>query len=148
MEAATRLYSGPTKKAKADPDQPEFSKLDIRVGRIVKAWEHPEAAKLFCEEVDVGEGAPRKIASGLRDYYSLDQMQGRRVLVIANLKPRKLQGFESNGMVVCAVAADGKSEFIEPPEGAAPGERVYCEGVTGDAWEPNKVGKRDKKLKT
>ena len=90
----------------------------------------------------------RKIASGLRDYYSLDQMQGRRVLVIANLKPRKLQGFESNGMVVCAVAADGKSEFIEPPEGAAPGERVYCEGVTGDAWEPNKVGKRDKKLKT
>eukprot|EP00937_MAST-01D_sp_MAST-1D-sp2_P003215 g3215.t1 len=130
-------------------EQPEITMVDIRVGVITKAWDHPEAAKLFCEDVDIGEvtGA-RQIASGLRDHYSLEQMQGRRVLVLANLKPRKLQGFASNGMVLCAAAADGsKMEFVEPPAGAAPGERVYCEGLSGEPLEPNKVVKRDRKTK-
>jgi len=136
-------------KVEVDPNQPEFTMLEIKVGTIVKVWEHPEAEKLWCEEVDVGEeGGPRSICSGLRDFYSGEQMLGRRVAVLANLKPRKLQGFESNGMVLCAVAEDGKTEFVEPPEGAAPGERIFVEGMAGPPAEPNKVGKRDRKLKT
>lgn len=122
--------------------------LEIKVGVITKAWAHPDAEKLWCEEVDVGEEAPRKIVSGLREFYSEEQMTGQRVLVLANLKPRKLQGFESNGMVMCAVAEDGKTEFVEPPEGATPGERVTVEGMSGPPAEPNKVGKRDRKMKT
>jgi aminoacyl tRNA synthase complex-interacting multifunctional protein 1 len=78
-------------------DELDPTKLDIRVGIIVKAWEHPEAEKLFCEEIDVGEEKPRLIASGLRPFYSLAEMQGRRVLVLANLKARALVGFKSEG---------------------------------------------------
>jgi aminoacyl tRNA synthase complex-interacting multifunctional protein 1 len=80
-------------------DELDPTKLDIRVGVIVKAWEHPEAEKLFCEEIDVGEDKPRLIASGLRPFYSLAEMQGRRVLVLANLKARALVGFKSEGEI-------------------------------------------------
>lgn len=66
-------------------------------------WHHPEADKLFCEEIDVGEeGGPRQIASGLRDHYTLEEMQDRKVLVVCNLKAAKIVGFSSNGMVLAA----------------------------------------------
>jgi aminoacyl tRNA synthase complex-interacting multifunctional protein 1 len=102
----------------------DISRLDLRVGKIVKVWNHPKADKLFCEEVrpscvrqltlptvcqswslpcnwpllacvlpaqiDVGEGAPRQIASGLRPYYSQEQMLNRRVIVVCNLKPKTM----------------------------------------------------------
>ncbi|RLN10132.1 hypothetical protein BBJ28_00023514, partial [Nothophytophthora sp. Chile5] len=120
----------PAKAPAADPNQPEITKLDIRVGQIVKVWKHETADKyvaqplcscrsllnhlvlmhrLYCEEIDVGEDAPRQIASGLVYHYSLEEMQGRRVLVLCNLKPRNLVGFRSHGMVMCAAVplADG-----------------------------------------
>ncbi len=68
----------------------------------MKVWHHPDADKLFCEEIDVGEESPRQIASGLRQHYSLEEMQDRKVLVVCNLKPAKIVGFESNGMVLAA----------------------------------------------
>jgi aminoacyl tRNA synthase complex-interacting multifunctional protein 1 len=92
--------AAPTAAAAAAPpaeDELDPTKLDIRVGVILKAWEHSEAEKLFCEEIDVGEDKPRLIASGLRQFYSLAEMQGRRVLVLANLKARALVGFKSEG---------------------------------------------------
>ena len=99
--------------------------LDVRVGKIVKAWPHPSAEKLYCEEIDVGEDAPRTIASGLRAFYSEAEMQGRMCVVICNLKPRKMQGFKSCGMVFCASNADHTAvEFVAPPPGAKAGERV------------------------
>lgn len=72
------------------------SKLDFRVGRVVKCWDHPEAEKLLCEEIDCGESSgPRQIASGLRAHYHAEEMQGRKVIVLANLKDRNLVGFKS-----------------------------------------------------
>lgn len=91
-----------SKASKNAPDQPEFTKIDIRVGQINKVWLHPEADKLYCEEIDVGEDAPREIASGLREHYTLEQMEGRKVLVVCNLKAAKIVGFTSNGMVLAA----------------------------------------------
>ncbi len=105
--------------------------LDIRVGRMVKVWPHPEAEKLYCEEIDCGEeGGPRQIASGLRQFYSeAAELEGRLVLVLANLKPRKLVGFASNGMVLCA-SNDEHTEvkLVEPPAGAKVGDRVVFRG--------------------
>jgi tRNA-binding EMAP/Myf-like protein len=72
--------------ADSNVDAPLWSQIDIRVGTIVKAWPHPDAEKLFCEEIDVGEPQARTIASGLREWYSAEQMQGQRVLVVCNLK--------------------------------------------------------------
>lgn len=116
-------------------DGSEFSDIDIRVGQIVRAWPHPDSEKLWCEEIDVGEeGGPRQIASGLRAHYAHeDDMVGRKVLVVCNLKPAKLAGFPSNGMVLCASKmADAETpvvEFVEPPVGAPVGERVRAAGV-------------------
>lgn len=123
------------KKAPAAPSgEVDISKLDIRVGVITKAWEHEDADKLFCEEIDIGEETgPRQIASGLRAHYNVDDLEGQRVLVLANLKSRKLVGFPSYGMVMCAANEDGsKVEFVEPPADAAIGERVMVEGYDGE----------------
>jgi aminoacyl tRNA synthase complex-interacting multifunctional protein 1 len=116
-------------------EQPDICKLEFKVGVITKVWNHPEADKLYCEEIDVGEESPRLIASGLRPHFTLEQMQGQRLLVVANLKPKNLVKFKSHGMVLCAAApndGDGggeRVEFIEPPEGATIGEVVTFEGL-------------------
>lgn len=135
------------KKKKKKPTPPpvpvviDVSKLDIRVGVIARAWEHEEADRLFCEEIDVGEDEPRQIASGLRGHYSLDDLEGQRVLVLANLKARKLVGFPSHGMVMCA--ADGERvEFVEPPAEARIGERVTVEGFEGEPATENQIIKK------
>jgi methionine--tRNA ligase beta chain len=125
-------------------DQPEFTKIDIRVGKIVKVWNHAEADKLFCEQIDLGEETgPREIASGLRKFYSLEEMQDRKVLVVCNLKSAKIVGFASNGMVLCAKSEDGeKVELVEPPADAAIGERVFVEGLSGDPVSSTQVKKK------
>ncbi|KAG7350719.1 EMAP domain protein [Nitzschia inconspicua] len=110
-------------------DLPEILKLEFKVGRIAKVWNHPEADKLYCEEIDVGEEQPRQIASGLRPHFSLEEMQGQRLLVVANLKAKNLVRFKSHGMVLCAADEDGKVEFVEPPEDAPIGEVVTFEGL-------------------
>lgn len=117
--------------------------MDIRVGKIVKAWHHENSGKLFCEEVDIGDDAPRKIASGLRQFYETQDLQDRLVLVICNLKARPLGGFPSHGMVLCASNADHTAvEFVVPPEGAKPGDRIVFEGFEGEPEPENKVNKK------
>ena len=127
-----------------DPNQPAFTKLDIRVGKITKVWNHPEADKLYCEEIDVGEeSGPREIASGLRPFYSIDEMKDKKVLVVCNLKPQKMMGFKSAGMVLAAKSEDGtKVELIAPPEDAPIGERVAIDGLSGEPAAPNYVQKK------
>jgi methionine--tRNA ligase beta chain len=126
------------KKVKApvikEPARPvdDVTRLRIIVGRLNKVWPHPDADKLWCEEVDCGESEPRQIASGLREYYkSPEDMEGRLVLVLANLKARPMRGFVSHGMLLCASTETGV-ELIEPPSGAVPGERVAIGDLVGD----------------
>lgn len=123
-------------------DEIDISKLDIRVGEIKKAWLHPEADKLYCEEIDIGEAEPRQIASGLRAHYDLEALEGQRVLVLANLKARKLVGFPSHGMVLCASSADGAVKFVEPPADANIGERVFVQGYEGEPATENQLLKK------
>jgi methionine--tRNA ligase beta chain len=122
----------------------DISALDIRVGKILKAWHHEEAEKLFCEEIDVGEDKPRQIASGLRPFYQMDDLTGRHVLVLCNLKPRNLVGFPSHGMVLCASNDDHTQvEFVVPPPDSMIGERVVFEGI--DMKDPESESKVNKK---
>ena len=60
--------------------------MDIRVGKITKVWKHPDSEKLYCEEIDIGGGEIRKIASGLQAFVSLERMTDSLVVVICNLK--------------------------------------------------------------
>ena len=115
-----------------------FHDLDCRVGLVTKAWKHPESAKLLCEEIDVGEGAPRPIASGLQAFYAPEEFQGKRVVVVCNLKPAKLGGYTSNGMVLCASWTDDATgaptvRLLEPPADAKIGERVVVRGLASSA---------------
>jgi len=131
--------------AEAAPAEiPPFAKLDVRVGKIVEAWEHPDSEKLWCELIDVGEPEPRQIASGIRAYYATkDLLEGQSVLVVCNLKAAKLGGVASNGMVLCASSEDKSSvEFVNPPAEALPGERVTCEGMVAEPASPNQVKKK------
>ena len=151
LAASIRMCAGAETAAAAAPPTAEeegpspFEMLDVRVGKIVEAWEHPDSDKLWCERIDVGEEEPREIASGLRAYYATaDLLQDRKVLVVCNLKPAKLGGFASNGMVLCASSEDRSTvAFVEPPEDAEPGERVLCEGM--EAVEPASANKVKKK---
>jgi len=105
--------------------------MDIKVGRITKVWKHPESDKLYCEEVDIGNGEIRKIASGLQAFVPLEVMQDALVIVLANLKAKKLAGYESHGMVLCGETADKSVvELISPPAGSEPGDEIFFEG-----WE-------------
>lgn len=80
----------------------DFVKVDIRVGKILHAEAVPKADKLLHLKVDTGEGAPRTIVAGLALAYKPEDLVGRKVLVAANLAPRKLRGIESNGMILAA----------------------------------------------
>ena len=133
------------KPAKKDlkTNLPLFASLDIRVGEITKVWHHPDSEKLFCEEIDVGEEAPKPIASGLRHFYTTEEMANRKVLVLCNLKPAKLGGFKSHGMVLCASnAAHDQVELIEPPAGAKVGERVFIATESGEPASAAQVKKQ------
>lgn len=84
------------------------------------------------------------MVSGLVKFLSVEQMQGKLVVLLANLKPSKMREVESKAMVLCAFAADGSAaELLEPPAGCAPGERVLIEGVEG---EPEKQLNPKKKV--
>eukprot|EP00970_Alexandrium_tamarense_P007957 scaffold1516_cov192-Alexandrium_tamarense.AAC.22 len=92
-QKTTFTKSKPSKTAPAS-DIPEICKLEFKVGRITKVWVHPDADKLYCEEIDCGEAdGPRQIASGLRMHYEEEEMLGKRVLVVANLKVEKKKVF-------------------------------------------------------
>lgn len=76
-------------------------RLDIRVGKIVDVSKHPDADTLYVEKIDLGEAAPRTIVSGLAKFVPIEEMQNRFVAVLCNLKPAKMRGIESQGMVLC-----------------------------------------------
>ncbi|RHY70263.1 hypothetical protein DYB34_003475 [Aphanomyces astaci] len=141
---ATAAAPPPPAAKKAKEDLPLFASCDIRVGTIIKAWHHPDSDKLFCEEIDVGlESGPVQIASGLRPFYSLAEMTGRRCLVLLNIKAAKLGGFKSNGMVLCASSeAHDVVEFVEPPAGAVNGERVFIATESGDPVSEGQMKKQ------
>jgi glutamyl-tRNA synthetase len=118
----------PAAKAGERPIE-DVTRLNIKVGKITKCWAHESADKLWCEEIDVGEAAPRSICSGLRAHVKQEEMQGAMVVVLCNLKSRKMQGFESQGMVMCGTSSAGKVELLHPPAGAKVGERIAIEGL-------------------
>lgn len=138
-----------TTDPKNDYEGPPITALDIRVGKITKVWEHPEADKLYCEEIDVGEDEPRMVASGLKPYLKAEDMEGRLVLVLCNLKARKLVGFPSHGMVLCASNADHTDvRLVNPPIDAKIGERItvpdfdFDNGEESAPFAENKIGKK------
>ena len=134
-----------THKAKEEFGEP-ITQLDVRVGKINKVWKHPDSEKLYWEEIDIGDEKPRQIASGLQQYIPIEKMENALVIVLANLKPKKLGGFESQGMVLTANNGDHTViELLVPPEGSLPGDKVSFKGF--DRNPPEVLNPKKKYLK-
>lgn len=99
----------------------DFLKVELRVGEIKVAERIPKADKLLRFEIDLGEEKPRQILAGLAEYYEPEKLIGRKVVVVANLKPRKMRGLESQGMI-CAAS-------LESGEGEKPAIATFIENV-------------------
>jgi tRNA-binding protein len=82
-------------------------KLDLRVATITSAEPHPNADRLLRLQVDLGDHQ-RQICAGIKQFYDPENLVGRQIVVIANLKPRNIRGEESNGMLLAASAMDGE----------------------------------------
>ena len=108
----------------ADASFDEFLKVDLRVGLVLEAEEMPKSKKLLRLKVDLGRET-RQILAGLKEYYSADEMKGRKVVVVANLAPRKMMGEVSQGMILAATdAATQRPALVDPGAAAIPGSRV------------------------
>jgi methionyl-tRNA synthetase len=112
VTAAQQVLMG--KKPEPAPEGPakiaidDFLKVDLRVGLVLTAQLVKNSTKLMHMTVDLGEGQPRTIVAGIAEAYGPADLIGRKVVIVANLQPRKLKGIESNGMIVAASVNDGK----------------------------------------
>jgi methionyl-tRNA synthetase len=84
----------------------DFAKVDLRVGEVLTAERVPKSDKLLRLTIDLGEAEPRQVLAGIAEHYEPEKMIGRKLVVVANLKPRKLRGFESQGMLLAASIGD------------------------------------------
>ena len=123
------------------PLEQRFGKLiALKVAKIIKIERHPKADKLYIETLDDGSGSERVIVSGLVPFYNEDELLGQHIILVDNLKPAKLRGIESRGMLLAASLAgpEGKEavEVLSAPW-AAPGTAVSLEGLAaGGPAEP------------
>merc|ERR1711892_721267 len=130
-------------KPPAEAEEIAPHRLDIRVGKIVEVSRHPDAEKLYVSKIDLAEPTPRTIVSGLVDFVPQEKMEGRLVVVLTNLKPAKMRGIESRGMVLCSSREEPKEvEPLAVPVGSQPGEKVFVEGyedgVSDEVLNPKK----------
>lgn len=104
-------------------DFEDFTKVDLVVGKILEAKEHPNADKLLVFKVDIGEDEPRTIISGIKKWYNPEDLVGKNVIVVRNLAPRKMRGIESQGMLLAADFDDDLS-LLSTLEDLKPGAKV------------------------
>lgn len=107
-KAAKKADKKEAKKEDAPVEQigiEDFTKVELKVGTIISAEKHPKADRLLVEQIDLGEET-RQIVSGIAASFSPEEVVGKKVIVVTNLKPVKLRGVESQGMILCASNAD------------------------------------------
>ncbi len=101
----------------------DFAQTELKIARILSVDDHPAADKLYVLRVDIGEENPRIIVAGIKGHYTPEELEGRLVVVVANLEPAKLRGIQSNGMLLAA--SDGEQVvLLAPDKDLAPGSSV------------------------
>ena len=120
--AETAEEDGIDVEAKPQITIDDFDKVQLRIGEIIKCEEVPKSKKLLCSQVKIGSEV-RQIVSGIKAHYSAEEMVGKKVVVVANLKPAKLAGVLSEGMLLCAENDKGELALLtaekDMPNGAA-----------------------------
>lgn len=111
-------------EAKAEIEYDDFAKLQFQVGQIIACEAVPKSKKLLCSQVKIGSQV-KQIVSGIKAHYSPEEMVGKKVMVVVNLKPAKLAGVLSEGMLLCAEDAEGNLSLMVP-EKAMPAGAEIC----------------------
>ena len=101
----------------------DFTKMQFQVGEIIKCEEVPKSKKLLCSQVRIGSQT-KQIVSGIKKYYSAEEMVGKKVMVLVNLKPAKLAGVLSEGMLLCAEDAEGNLSLMTPEKEMPAGAEI------------------------
>lgn len=102
----------------------EFGKVELRVATVTAAEAHPNADRLVVLSVDLGD-EQRQLVAGIRAHYTMEELVGRQIVVVANLQPAKLRGVESQGMLLAATDASSSGVIVLSPEKqVAPGSKV------------------------
>ena len=108
---------------KAEITYDDFAKLQFQVGEIIACEAVPKSKKLLCSQVKVGTKV-RQILSGIKAHYSPEEMVGKKVMVVTNLKPAKLAGMMSEGMILCAEDAEGNLALMTPEKEMPAGAEI------------------------
>ncbi len=111
-------------EAKPEIEYDDFGKMQFQVGEILSCEAVPKSKKLLCSQVKVGSSV-KQIVSGIRKYYTPEEMVGKKVMVLVNLKPATLAGVKSEGMLLCAEDAEGNLALMTP-EKAMPAGAEIC----------------------
>ena len=101
----------------------DFEKLQFAVGEIIECKEVPKSKKLLCSQVKIGNQI-KQIVSGIKQHYSAEEMVGKKVMVLVNLKPAKLAGVLSEGMLLCAEDAEGNLALMTPEKKMPAGAEI------------------------
>ena len=101
----------------------EFANIELRVAKVLTAERVAKSKKLMKLWIDLGY-EQRTVVAGIAEAYEPDQLVGRTIVIVANLKPAKLMGIESNGMILAASGDDGRPLLLSVEDGAEPGMRV------------------------
>ena len=114
MEEVHALLGSPEPKVehKAEIEFSDFEKVEMVVGKVLECKKHPDADKILVFNVDFGY-EQRQILSGIAEYYKPEELVGRKVIAVMNLKPRKIRGLDSNGMLLSAVKEENGKEKLE-----------------------------------
>ena len=110
-------------EAKPEITYDDFAKLQFQVGTIIKCEEVPKSKKLLCSQVKIGSSV-KQIVSGIKQHYSAEEMVGKKVMVLVNLKPATLAGVLSEGMLLCAEDADGNLALLSPEKDMPSGAEI------------------------
>lgn len=101
----------------------DFSEVKLRTAQVVVAEKHPQADKLLRLEVDLG-GERRQIVAGIAEAYAPEELLGKSVVIVANLKPAKLRGLVSEGMLLAATDPSGRPHLITTEKELPPGAKI------------------------
>ncbi len=110
-------------EAKPEITFDDFMKMQFQVGEIISCEEVKKSKKLLCSQVKIGSEI-KQIVSGIKQYYSAEEMVGKKVMVLVNLKPAKLAGVLSEGMLLCAEDADGNLALMAPEKPMPAGAEI------------------------
>ena len=124
-EEAPQEEEGPVIDIEAKPEisYDDFMKMQFQVGEIIKCEEVPKSKKLLCSQVKIGSQV-KQIVSGIKKWYSPEEMVGKKVMVLVNLKPAKLAGVLSEGMILCAEDENGNIVLMQPEKDIPAGAEI------------------------